>query len=176
MIASIAYLFKANPPDCIDVPYATFYCATSIALTQNGEIELKKERPVNLDLGTMQWPATAIASILHRISAVIIWVAMIVSIPVLYVSLSSADGFNSLSTLMQDNFIVQFIAWGFLTAMGYYAMGSIKHIIQEFGHFETLQGGKIISVAAIGLGIVISLLNGYMDLELINYAIKKWSN
>ena len=119
---------------------------------------MKKQRPVNLELGTMQWPATAIASILHRISAVVIWVAMLVSLPLLYVSLSSADGFNSLSTLLNENFLAQFFAWGFLTAMGYYAMASIKHIIQEFGHFETLQGGKMISVTAIGLGIFISLL------------------
>ena len=117
---------------------------------------MKDNRPKNLDLSTIKLPVMGVASILHRISAVIIWVAMAYFLPALYVSMSSPEGFYKIQTMLTDNFISQFFAWGFLTALGYYAMGTLKHIIQEFGYFETLEGGKKISQLAIALGVVLS--------------------
>lgn len=119
---------------------------------------MKDNRPKNLDLATIKLPVMGVASILHRISAVIIWVAMAYFLPALYVSLSSPEGFYKIQTMLTDNFISQFFAWGFLTALGYYAMGTLKHIIQEFGYCETLEGGKKISQLAIALGVVLSVL------------------
>lgn len=121
---------------------------------------MKKKRPVNLDFTTMSLPIMGIASILHRVSAVIIWVAMAFLLPVLYISLDSPEGFDRLSRMATESFIAQFFIWGFMTAMGYYAMGGLKHMIQELGYFEDLKGGMLISKVAIGLGIVISLLIG----------------
>lgn len=119
---------------------------------------MKDNRPKNLDLSTIKLPVMGVASILHRVSAVIIWVAMAYFLPALYVSLSSPEGFYKIQTMLTENFISQFFAWGFLTALGYYAMGTLKHVIQEFGYFETLEGGKKISQVAIALGVVLSLL------------------
>ena len=99
-----------------------------------------------------------VASILHRISAVIMWVSLAYFLSILSISLSTEEGFNSIQTMLSDNFIAQFFTWGFLTAFGYYTIGGIKHLIQEFGHFETLEGGKMISQTAIALGIVVSIL------------------
>ncbi|MBL4630369.1 MAG: succinate dehydrogenase, cytochrome b556 subunit [Paraglaciecola sp.] len=121
---------------------------------------MKKKRPVNLDFTTMSLPIMGIASILHRVSAVIIWVAMAFLLPVLYISLDSPEGFDRLSRMATESFIAQFFIWGFMTAMGYYAMGGLKHMIQELGYFEDLKGGMLISKIAIGLGIVISFLIG----------------
>ncbi|MGL1161857.1 succinate dehydrogenase, cytochrome b556 subunit, partial [Vibrio parahaemolyticus] len=38
--------------------------------------KVNKQRPVNLDLTTIRFPVTAIASILHRVSGVITFVAV----------------------------------------------------------------------------------------------------
>ena len=118
-------------------------------------------RPKNLDFRTMKLPVMGVASILHRISAVIIWIAMIFLLPVLYISLESAEGFNQIKTMLTENLLAQFFLWGFLTAFGYYIVGGLKHIIQEFGYFESIEGGTIISRAAIGLGICLSILSGF---------------
>ncbi|PAJ76310.1 succinate dehydrogenase, cytochrome b556 subunit [Pseudoalteromonas sp. NBT06-2] len=118
-------------------------------------------RPKNLDLSTMALPIMGVASILHRISAVVIWVGMAFLLPALYFSLKSPEGFNEIKTLLTENFFGQFFIWGFLTALGYYIMGSLKHIIQEFGYFETLSGGRAISQVAIGAGVLLSLLTGF---------------
>lgn len=118
-------------------------------------------RPKNLDFRTMKLPVMGVASILHRISAVIIWIAMIFFLPVLYISLESAEGFNQIKTMLTENLLAQFLLWGFLTAFGYYIAGGLKHIIQECGYFESLKGGAIISKIAIGLGICLSILSGF---------------
>lgn len=122
---------------------------------------MRQNRPKNLDLTTIKLPVMGVASILHRISAVIIWVAMVFFLPCLYISLDSPEGFNKIKSLLIESFVAQFFLWGFLTAFGYYIIGGIKHIIQEFGYFETLKGGSAISKFAIGLGISLSLIAGY---------------
>ena len=122
---------------------------------------MKDSRPRNMDLTTIKLPVMGLASILHRICAVIIWFSLAYFLPLLFISLQTPKGFASTVTLMNDNFLAQFLTWGFLTALGYYTMGGVKHLIQEFGYFETLEGGKLISQLAIGLGIVLSVFFGF---------------
>lgn len=122
---------------------------------------MTKQRPKNLDLGKIKLPIMGVASILHRICAVIIWVSMLLLVPALFFSLKSAEGFDQAKNLVTENFIGQFIVWGFLTALGYYIVGGLKHIIQEFGYCETLEGGALISKAAIGLGVLLSIVSGF---------------
>ena len=122
---------------------------------------MKDTRPRNMDLTTIKLPVMGLASILHRICAVIIWFSLAYFLPLLFVSLQSEESFGSAKVLIQDNFIAQFFLWGFLTALGYYIMGGIKHLIQEFGHFETLEGGKLISQVAIAAGVLLSVLFGF---------------
>lgn len=121
---------------------------------------MNKQRPVNLDLRTINMPVTARASILHRISAVVLWVGMAFALSALALSLQDEAGFSTAYVWVTDNFVGQFIAWGLLTALGYYCMATIKHIIQEVGYFEELESGKQISRAAIIAGVVLSLISG----------------
>jgi succinate dehydrogenase / fumarate reductase cytochrome b subunit len=102
-----------------------------------------------------------LASILHRVSAVIIWVAAAYFLPMLYMSLESAEGFHKITSLLAENIFIQFFTWGFLTALGYYVAGGLKHIIQELGFFETLEGGRFISSSAIGMGVLMSFASGF---------------
>lgn len=122
---------------------------------------MNKQRPVNLDLTTIKLPVMGLASILHRVSAVIIWVAAAYFLPMLYMSLESAEGFHKITSLLAENIIIQFFTWGFLTALGYYVAGGLKHIIQELGFFETLEGGRFISSFAIGMGVLMSFASGF---------------
>lgn len=116
-------------------------------------------RPVNLDLSKFSFPVTAIASIAHRVCAVISWVGIGFG---LY-ALSAADtpsSFANLQHLLSTNFIAQFVAWGLMSAFGFYCLGTAKHLIQDLGYFEEFSGGKIISWAALIGGGVITVLAG----------------
>ncbi|GAB3487395.1 succinate dehydrogenase, cytochrome b556 subunit [Marinomonas epiphytica] len=121
---------------------------------------MNKDRPVNLDLQTIKLPITAVASILHRISAVIIWVGLGIFLTSAYFSLDSEAGFECVLAFFSSHFLGQFISWGLLTALGYYVCATIKHIIQDFGHFEELESGKQISTAVIVCAAILCILSG----------------
>ncbi|WCN07613.1 succinate dehydrogenase, cytochrome b556 subunit [Marinomonas mediterranea] len=121
---------------------------------------MSKARPVNLDIKTIRLPVTAIASILHRISAVILWVGFGVFLVTAYFSLNSKDGFGYVSSLLADYFVIQFVIWGMLTALGYYMVATLKHLVQDMGYFEELESGKMIANVAIAIGILLSLCTG----------------
>lgn len=123
---------------------------------------MSDNRPVNLDLGTVSFPITAIASILHRICAIISWVGLGFLLMSLCYVLSSPKDYYALADTLNNNFIAQFVAWGLLTAFGYYCAGTVKHLIQDFGFFEDFAAGKCISWAAIVVGIVLSVLAGVL--------------
>ena len=123
---------------------------------------MKNKRPVNLDLATVRFPITAIASISHRVCAVISWFGLGALLWALCYGLRSQQHFDTVAALLHNNFLVQFMAWGFLSAFGYYCLASAKHIIQDFGFFEDFAGGQYISWAAIAVGVGFSLLAGVL--------------
>ena len=119
-------------------------------------------RPVNLDIATVRLPISAYASILHRICAVIIWVGFTALLIIASRALSSESSFADIAATLESNFIVKFLVWGFLSALGYYCMGTIKHIVQDFGHFEDKESGQMISTVAIAGGVLLCLLAGVL--------------
>ncbi|CAO97354.1 succinate dehydrogenase cytochrome b556 subunit [Erwinia tasmaniensis] len=123
---------------------------------------VKKQRPVNLDLSTIRFPLTAIASILHRVSGVITFVSIGILLWLLGLSLSSPEGFLQASAVM-DSFIAKFIMWGILTALAYHIAGGIRHMMMDFGLLgETLETGKFSAQIAFGITVVLSILAGVL--------------
>ncbi|MCB5161685.1 succinate dehydrogenase, cytochrome b556 subunit [Marinomonas algarum] len=121
---------------------------------------MSKARPVNLDLKTIRLPITAIVSIVHRVSSVILWVSMAIFLPVLYLSLASENGFGDMLGFFDQNPLGKFVVWGLMTAFGYYFCATIKHIIQDFGHCEELDSGKSISIAVLVISGCFCVLSG----------------
>ncbi|SCB87810.1 succinate dehydrogenase cytochrome b556 subunit [Kosakonia oryziphila] len=122
----------------------------------------KKQRPVNLDLTTIRFPVTAIASILHRASGVITFVAVGILLWLLGLSLSSEDGFQAASAIM-NSFFVKFILWGILTALAYHAVGGIRHMLMDFGWLEeTFEAGKRSANLSFVITVVLSILAGVL--------------
>jgi len=115
-------------------------------------------RPVNLDLTSIRLPLSAYASILHRVCAVIIWVGFAALLAVVSAATKSEESFQGLAELINGNFLVQFVLWGFLSALGYYCMGTLKHIIQDFGFFEEKESGQLIAGVALAMGVVLAIL------------------
>ena len=117
-------------------------------------------RPVNLELFKFHFPVTAWASITHRISAVISWFALGFGIAAFYYVSQSSVHLVYATNLLNDNFLVQFVAWGLLSGFGYYCMGTIKHVIQDMGYCEEFESGKRISWASMLMGIACSVMLG----------------
>nr|WP_310275073.1 succinate dehydrogenase, cytochrome b556 subunit [Rheinheimera soli] len=125
----------------------------------DGQETVKKQRPVNLDLTTISFPAPALASILHRVTGVAMFFALVFVIWAWAVSLSSAEGFEQVKLVLQS-FIAKFIAWGTITVLLYHMIGGIRHLIMDMGHWEELKSGNLSAVITIVLWIVLAVLTG----------------
>lgn len=103
---------------------------------------MTKNRPVNLDLSTIHFPVTAIASILHRVSGVVLFFGMAILLAGLGLSLSSEAGFAE-STELAGHPLGKLVIWGILTALAYHLIGGLRHLIMDFGFWEELQSGTL---------------------------------
>ena len=124
-------------------------------------VKERKSRPVNLDLQTIHFPITAIASIIHRVSGVIMFVAIGILLWLLSISLSSPEGFIEASEIV-DGFFVKLILWGILTALSYHIAGGIRHLIMDLGYFEELESGTLTAKIAFAATVVLSLMAGIL--------------
>ena len=104
-------------------------------------------------------PATAKASILHRISCVALFIALTFVIWAWSESLSSPEGFEFVKELF-TGFIAKFIAWGTFAALSYHLIGGIRHMIQDMGHWEELESGNSSAKIAIALWVIVAILAG----------------
>jgi len=120
---------------------------------------MSTKRPMNLDLTTMHFPIMAIASILHRISGVLLFLYMPFILWLLDQSLSSSTHFLNLQATLYEPIIKWFI-WLFLAALFYHLVAGIRHLLMDFGIGESLKGGRIGAQFTIGLTIVLTLLAG----------------
>lgn len=120
---------------------------------------VKKERPVNLDLSTIQFPAAAKASILHRVSGVVMLCSLVFLMWAFAVSLSGPEGFAQVESIM-TSFIAKFIGWGILTALGFHLIIGLRHLVMDMGYWEELDSGRTSATVSIALSVILSVLVG----------------
>jgi len=121
---------------------------------------VNSKRPVNLDLSTIKLPLSALTSITHRITGVIMFVGLIFMFWALDVSLSSPQGFESVKTVLQQNFLAKFVLWGLLSALAYHCVAGVKHLIMDLDIGVTLEGGQKMSQAVVVISVILILLAG----------------
>ncbi len=125
-------------------------------LTQQGNNTVKSKRPVNLDLSTVKFPITALVSILHRVSGVVLLAGVVILLWMLDMSLDSQASFDQLQECMSSP-IAQFIIWGTLAALAYHMVMGLRHLLMDMGIGETLKGGVLGAQLALVLAIVLIL-------------------
>jgi succinate dehydrogenase / fumarate reductase cytochrome b subunit len=120
---------------------------------------VKKQRPVNLDLRTISMPATANASILHRVTGVALFFALLFVIGVWALSLQSAESFAYAKELIAGP-IGKFIAHGTLAVLSYHMLGGFRHLIMDMGFWEELESGNVSAKITIALWLVTVVIAG----------------
>ena len=120
---------------------------------------MNQKRPVNLDLGTFKYPITAITSILHRISGLILFPCVFLLLYALGKSLSSEEGFNEIKSMMSAPF-AKLVIWLVVSALAYHLVAGVRHLIMDMGVGETLEGGKRGSMIVLVISIVLIAVAG----------------
>ena len=120
---------------------------------------MKKQRPVNLDLTTIKMHPAANASILHRISGVIMVFAIGILLWTLSTSLSSAEGFAQIQGYL-DGIFFKFIVLGCLSALTYHILAGVRHLFMDLGHFEELVSGNMSAKFIMMIWLAVSAVIG----------------
>lgn len=116
---------------------------------------VKSNRPVNLSLSTvlavnLKSPV-AIASILHRVSGIVVFLLIPVLLYLLQQSLASPEAFAILRKDVLGGLIGGGLAFIALAGLLFHFVVGAKHLIQDFGIGESLEGGRRFAAAALVL-------------------------
>lgn len=122
---------------------------------------MKKQRPVNLDLNTISFPPAAVASILHRVTGVAMFFALLFVVYAWATSIASIDGFNSILAMM-DAWYGKIITIGTLSALSYHVIGGVRHVVMDMGYWEELESGNNSAKIAMGLWLVLTIILGVL--------------
>ncbi|GGC90108.1 succinate dehydrogenase subunit C [Halopseudomonas salina] len=122
-------------------------------------IAVNSKRPVNLDLRTIKLPVTAWTSIAHRISGIIMFIAIAFMLWLLDVSLDSESGFEQAQSILQHP-LAKLVTWGVLSALLYHLIAGVRHLVMDAGVGEGLESGKRGSQVVIVISVIVIVLLG----------------
>lgn len=113
--------------------------------------------PVHLNLFKIQLPVAGISSILHRISAVGIFLLFLPFSIILVMATNSEEGYALASFIMHLNIFKIFLIL-LITGLTYHFISGIRHLVMDFGYWDTLKAGKISAITIIVLSILVSFI------------------
>ena len=102
--------------------------------------------PRYLNLFKIALPLPGVSSILHRISAIAIFVLSLPMMGILVFSLSSEANYQIINSLF-ENFLFKGLFSLFITAIFYHFVSGLRHLVMDFGYWETLKAGRMSALA-----------------------------
>ena len=117
----------------------------------------------NIDLMSIKsynFPVTAISSILHRISGVVLLVAVPLVVAGMNYSLAGPNGYEFVVNLLTASWLSIFF-WLFLSAITYHVCAGVRHMIMDIGYGESLKVARATSMTVITLGVLSAVLWGW---------------
>lgn len=91
------------------------------------------------------------ASILHRVSGIVLFLLVPVMLCILQTSLASPEGFEKAF----GNVAVRFVAWIFVAATAYHFVMGCKHLLADLGCNEEFQSGKTAAIVSFVIAFVL---------------------
>jgi succinate dehydrogenase / fumarate reductase, cytochrome b subunit len=119
--------------------------------------KVRKNRPVNLDIAAMRLPITAITSIIHRATGVLLFVLIPFALYGLDRSLASQAGFDAIKSFM-TNPIMKIVIWFSFSGLFYHIIAGVRHLLMDIGVAEEKSSGKIGAWLVIVLAVAASAL------------------
>ena len=105
---------------------------------------MRPERPISLSLARFRWPVTAIASIAHRVSGVLLFLGFAYLLYLLDLALSSEAGFAQASGLLAMT-LPKIALLGVLALLAYHLLAGVKHLLLDLHVGDTFAAAKAAS-------------------------------
>ena len=120
---------------------------------------MNKPRPVYLNLFEFRFPLTAIVSILHRVSGVLLFLSIPLILWALDASLDNRFSFAQVTSVLMHP-LVKIITWAILSAFIYHVVAGIRHLLMDCHIGETKEGGRLGAQLTLALSIALIVLLG----------------
>jgi succinate dehydrogenase / fumarate reductase, cytochrome b subunit len=120
---------------------------------------MKTGRPVYLSLTQFRWPLAAIASITHRVTGVVLFVAPAYLLWLLGMAVASPEGFDQAAAVMAQP-LAKLVMLALLAVLAFHIFAGFKHLIMDFHHWDTLEAGYRASIGVFVLTAVATVLAG----------------
>ena len=120
---------------------------------------MSSERPVDLPLVGLfaAMPVTAVASILHRISGIVLFIGAFYLCYLLDLCLGGAAGFREAAAVV-DSLLGKFALWLVLAAFGYHLIAGLRHLLMDFHIGDSLGAARVGAWTAIGASALAAVL------------------
>ena len=114
---------------------------------------MKTDRPVNLNLFAFSFPLTAIVSITHRITGIILFGGVAFALYVLDMALASAQGFAAAQMLLAQP-LPKLILLSLLAFLVFHIFAGLKHLLMDFHLGDSVAASHRGSIIVIFLTLV----------------------
>lgn len=123
----------------------------------------KRARPVYRNIGFAQLanyrlPIPGIASIVHRITGIALFVCLLFVLAMLQMSLKSEAGFEAFRNIIWANPIAKVVLLALLFAIVFHMIAGLRHMVQDSTVWMDLSSARASAFAVFALSVVITAL------------------
>jgi succinate dehydrogenase / fumarate reductase cytochrome b subunit len=122
-------------------------------------VDMKTDRPVNLNLLAFSFPLAALVSITHRVTGVILFVGVAFALYALDMALASPEGFAAAQALIAQP-LSKFILLGLIAALEFHILAGLKHILMDFHLGDSVAAARYGSMVVIALTVISTAVIG----------------
>jgi succinate dehydrogenase / fumarate reductase cytochrome b subunit len=113
----------------------------------------------NFNLFTIQYPLTAIVSLLHRLSGIFVFISIPFLLWLLDRASGTSEGFNQIQSFLRHPF-PKFVLWFIMIALWYHLIAGIRHLLMDIGYGESLSSARWSGEITIVITIIWTILTG----------------
>ena len=110
------------------------------------------------DLAHYRLPIPGIASIVHRVTGLAMFVCLLFLLAMLQMSLKSEAGFEAFRSVVWGNPIAKLVLIGLMFALIYHLVAGIRHMIQDANIWLDLATARASAFAVFGISVVLTAL------------------
>ena len=132
-------------------------------MTESPPAPLSKTRvrPVYRNIGFAQLanyrlPIPGIASIVHRVTGIALFVCLLFLLAMLQMSLKSEAGFEVFRSIIWANPIAKIVLIGLLFAIVYHMIAGLRHMVQDTNAWLDLPAARATAFAVFGLSALVT--------------------
>lgn len=108
------------------------------------------------DLAHYRLPIPGIASIIHRVTGIALFVCLLFLLAMLQMSLKSEAGFEAFRSIVWANPVAKMVLTGLLFAIIFHLIAGLRHMVQDGNAWLELSTARASAFAVFGLSVLVT--------------------